>query len=176
MKSPLGLLYAAVEVLAGLSMVAILVLILAGVAFRIDGRQLAGSDDLSGYCLVAVFFLALAPTYRRGEHIRVGMLVNRLTGATRQRVELVLVAVATVCSGWATWWLGRMVYDSWRFNDMAQGLIPVPLWIPQSLMVVGTAILFVALAEDLVRTLPGGKPSYLAHADAEAADTPVFER
>jgi hypothetical protein len=30
-------------------------------------------------------------------------------------------------------WLGRdaFVYDSWTFHEVAQGLIKIPIWIPQ---------------------------------------------
>lgn len=176
MKSPFTLLYAAAEILAGASLVAMLLLILTGVVFRLVGRQLAGSDDLSSYCLVAVFFLGLAPTYRRGEHIRVGMLINRLNGKVRRLTEFVLVGIAGVGTAWATWWLARTVYDSWRFHDMAQGLIAVPLWVPQSAMALGAFILLVALVEDFVRGLGGAAPSHAAYAEVDSLDVPAFER
>jgi TRAP-type C4-dicarboxylate transport system permease small subunit len=175
MKNPLAAVYVAMEVLAGLALIAILVLVLAGVSLRFAGHQLAGSDDLSGFCLVAVIFLGLAPTYRRGEHIRVGLVIDRLTTRARHIAELVITGAALVSSSWATWWIGRMVYDSWRFNDVTQGLLAVPLWLPQASMVLGAAALCLALAEDLVRGLRGLPPSY-ATAHADPAAIPTFER
>ena len=176
MKSPLSYLYTAFEVLAGASLVAILLLILAGVAARFAGGQFAGTDDLSGYCLVGVFFLGLAPTYRRGEHIRVGLLIDRLGGRGRRWLEFSLIVAAVIATGWATWWLGRTVYDSWRFDDMALGLLAVPIWIPQLAMCVGAAGLLIALLEDVVRCLRGLQPSHLDNEEAHPDETLVFER
>lgn len=160
MKSPFRSLYATAEILSGLALVSMLVLIATGIVYRLVGSQLPGSDDLSGYGLVALLFLALAPTYRHGEHIRVGLLVERLHGRPRYALELLIQASATLGAGWAGFWLGRMVYDSWRFHSVAQGLLPVPLWIPQTLMVIGMAIFFIALAEDLILYLRRRPPAH----------------
>jgi TRAP-type C4-dicarboxylate transport system permease small subunit len=176
MKSPFSIVYLAMEVLAGLGLISILLLVLVGVVLRFAGHQFAGSDDLSGFCLVAVIFLGLAPTYRRGEHIRVGLVIDRLTGRARRGAELVIVAASLVCTAWATWWIGRMVYDSWRFNDVTQGLLAIPLWIPQFSMVLGAAGLSLALAEDLVNGLRGRTPSHASIAHTDPGETPVFER
>ncbi|QFI66697.1 TRAP transporter small permease [Sinorhizobium alkalisoli] len=176
MTSPFALLYRLAEMLAAISMILILLLVGGGIVLRTAGFQLAGSDDLAAYCLVAIFFLALGPTYRHAEHIRVGLVIDRLPTAARKPLECLLTVLAALCTAWATWWLGRLVYDSHRFGDVAQGLLPVPLWIPQLSMVVGAAILLVALLEDLVRCARGLKPSYLEVSDQTADDQPLFER
>ncbi|TCT39065.1 TRAP transporter small permease [Martelella mediterranea] len=175
MTSPLTPLYRLAEILAALSMISILLLVGGGIVLRFFGTQFAGSDDLAGYCLVAIFFLALAPTYRRSEHIRVSLLLARLPETLKSKFETVLTLVSMIAVGWATWWLGRLVYDSHRFGDVAQGLLPVPLWIPQLTMVIGMAIFFVALVEDAVRCLSGKAPSYII-AEATSGDDKHFER
>jgi hypothetical protein len=53
-----------------------------------------------------------------------------------------------------------MTYDSYRFNDMAQGVVAVPLWIPQIGYSGGLLILAVALIDELVNVLRGNRPSY----------------
>jgi len=45
------------------------------------------------------------------------------------------------------------VLESYRFNEVSQGLIPVPMWIVQVPMVLGSVLLAVAFAERLVRVL-----------------------
>ncbi|MBP1848824.1 TRAP transporter small permease [Rhizobium halophytocola] len=174
-SSPLTPLYRLAEVLAGLSLILIFVLVGGGVLLRMLGMQLAGSDDFAAYGLVAVFFLALGPTYRRNEHIRVGLIIERLAPRAKAPLEIVLTVLATIATAWATWWLGRMVYDSHRFHDVAQGLIAIPLWLPQLTMVIGTAVLLVALVEDLVRFARRQPASYIAAADAGGEDI-HFER
>lgn len=175
MNSPLSPLYKTAEILAGLSMIMIFLLVGGGVVLRLMGLQLAGNDDLASYGLVGTLFLALAPTYRRNEHIRVGLLIERLGAQLKQRLEVFLVVASTVATGWATWWLARMVYDSLRFGDVAQGLLAVPLWIPQLAMPVGAAILLIALLEDLLRCLVKRAPSYVVAAENDTGET-HFER
>jgi len=53
-----------------------------------------------------------------------------------------------------------MTYDSYRFNDMAQGVVAVPLWIPQTGYSGGLVILAIALIDELVNVLRGNRPSY----------------
>ena len=53
-----------------------------------------------------------------------------------------------------------MTYDSWRFHDMAQGVLSIPLWIPQIGYSGGLLILAIALVDELVHVLKGNKPTY----------------
>ena len=43
-----------------------------------------------------------------------------------------------------------MVYVSWVIKELSQGLIPLPLWIPQLGMAIGTTVLTVAMLDRLV--------------------------
>jgi TRAP-type C4-dicarboxylate transport system permease small subunit len=174
MRRALDALYALSGFLAALSLIAIAAIIVAQVVARALSIQVPSADEFAAYFLVGTGFLALAPTYRRGEHIRVGLLIDRFAGAPRRGVEILVLAVAIIAVGWATYWLGRMVHDSFRFHELSQGLIPVPLWIPQSAMVIGFAVFLIALIEDFITALRGGTPTYLAvKADDNA---PQFER
>jgi TRAP-type C4-dicarboxylate transport system permease small subunit len=168
MQSPLEPLYRLTAFLAVTALVAIASIILADVILRQFGGQVKSSDDVAGFALVATGMLGLAPTYRRGDHIRVGLLIDRLTGGTRKTVEILCLVFGVAAVGWASWWSGHFAYDSWRFNELSQGLIPIPLWFPQFFMFFGLFVLFLAMAEDLIRVLSGGQPSYLANAPAEA--------
>jgi TRAP-type C4-dicarboxylate transport system permease small subunit len=175
MKSPLDPLYNAAAFLAVVALVAIAGIILADVALRQFGSQVRSSDDFAVYALAATAFLGLGPTYRRAEHIRVGLVVDRLTGKPRHALETVVLAVAFVMVGWATWWAWRFVHDSWRFHEISQGLVPVQLWIPQSAMFIGLAVLLIAIGEDLIRMLRGRPASHLAAGSGET-ELPTFER
>jgi TRAP-type C4-dicarboxylate transport system permease small subunit len=165
--SPLDPLYRLTAFLAVTALVAIAGIILADVILRQFGGQIRSSDDFAGFALVATGMLGLAPTYRRGDHIRVGLLLDRLTGGARRAVELACLAFGVAAIGWASWWAGRFVYDSWRFHEVSQGLVPVPLWVPQFFMFFGLFVLLVAMAEDLLRVITGRDPSYIANASAE---------
>jgi len=146
--------------LAGASLVAIFLLMM----FLSIGREInfniPSGDDFASWALVSMAFLGLAHTFKRGEMIRVGLLIERLKGGRRRAAELISLTVASAFIGYFTFQAGRLAHDSWRFNDMSTGVVSVPLWILQLGMVLGLAILLIALVDEWVIVARGGKPTY----------------
>jgi TRAP-type C4-dicarboxylate transport system permease small subunit len=145
---------------AGAFLLAIFVLMMLLSAGRPIGLNIPAGDDLVSWCMVATSFLGLAYTFRHGEMIRVGLLIDRLEGPVRHYVEIFALIVGTLSVGFFTWYAGWLTYDSWRFHDMAQGVLPVPLWIPQIGYSGGLLILFVAFVDELIHVLRGNIPRY----------------
>ena len=58
------------------------------------------------------------------------------------------------------WSVRRFIYESWKFKEVAQGLIKVPIWIPQLTFLIGVAIFFVAVLDELVLVIKRQKPAY----------------
>jgi TRAP-type C4-dicarboxylate transport system permease small subunit len=162
MKSPFDPLYRLTGFLAVACLSAIAIVVLADVALRQFGGQIKSSDDFAGFALVGTALLGLGPTYRHGDHIRVGLVLDRFTGTTRRYIEIFVLVLAVIMVGWATWWIGKFVYDSWRFHEVTQGLLAIPLWIPQIVMPFGLGVLLLALVEDLVLILSGKPTSYMS--------------
>ena len=157
MRRFLDQLYGAAGVVAALFMVGTLLMVLASVLGRMFLFNLRGSDAYAGYCMAAAGFLALAHTLKRGEHIRVTLMLERL-GAKRRRVlELVAHAIAAVFSGAFAFFSTRLVYQSYAFNDISQGNDATPLWIPQMAMAAGAIVLFVAILDESVLLATGRK-------------------
>ena len=52
---------------------------------------------------------------------------------------------------------------------MAQGLIKVPIWIPQMSFLIGVVIFFVAVLDELVAVLRNRKPAYQVAEEARRA-------
>jgi TRAP-type C4-dicarboxylate transport system permease small subunit len=146
--------------LAGLFLVAIFLLMLALAAGRDFGLNIPAGDDFAAWCMAAMAFLGLAYTFRSGEVIRVGLLLDRLHGWTRRVVELLCLAFGSVLIGFFAFQAIRMAYDSWRFADMSQGVIAVPLWIPQLGYAAGLAILAIAFLDELAHVASGHAPRY----------------
>lgn len=162
MRSFLDGLYRFSSLLAGLLVVFIFVIILAQIVGRQLGFAIPSANELSGFAMAGAVFLALAPTLRAGAHIRVGVLIRRLRGGARRGLELSVGAFSLLASGYATLQLWRLVLDSYAYGDLAPGLLPLPIWIPQSLLAVGLTIFAIALADTLVALLRGELPSYLS--------------
>src|SRR5262245_56279410 len=129
---------------AGLFMIAIFVLMMVLSAGRPVGINVPAGDDFVSWCMAAMAFLGLAHTFRQGEMIRVGLLIDRFTGRTRHVIEIIALIVGCWFIGYFAWHAGWMTYDSWRLHDKSQGVIAIPLWIPQLGYSSGLAILFIA--------------------------------
>ncbi len=146
--------------LAGLFLLAIFVLMLALSAGRQFGWNIPAGDDFVSWCMAACAFLGLAHTFKNGEMIRVELIFDKLRGRARHGLEVVSLVAGVGFVGFFAWSAIRLTYDSWRFNDLAQGVVPVPLWIPQTGYALGLVILAIAFADELVRVLSGLKPTY----------------
>ena len=150
MRAALDRLYDAAAYLAALSLVGTLICVLAGIASRLLNWFVAGTDAYAGYCMAAAGFLALAHTLKRGEHIRVSLILERLTGAARHRMELFALAVTAALAAAFAYFSVRLAYQSWSFNDISTGNDATPLWLPQIAMALGTVVLLVAVVDELV--------------------------
>jgi len=136
---------------------AFIVLTLAVQVVSIFGRfvnfTIDGYDAYAGYFLAAGSFFALAHTLRRGDHIRVTLLISRLRGAARVWVEIFCLAVATFLSGYFAYYACKLAWGSWAYNDVSQNVDATPLWIPQLSMALGMVALALAFAEEFVYVL-----------------------
>ena len=143
-------------------MVGILAMVLASVLGRMFGFNLRGSDAYAGYAMAAASFLALAHTLKRGEHIRVNLLLDRFDGRLRRPLELWCHAAGTFFCGALALYSARLVWQSRTFNDISQGNDATPLWIPQIAMAVGAIVLFVAMVDELVGVIRRRAPAAAA--------------
>jgi TRAP-type C4-dicarboxylate transport system permease small subunit len=162
-------LFAACGALAAVFLAGICVLVLTQIGGRLMGIAVPSADEFAGYCLSASSFLALGYALRHNSHIRVTLLIERLSPEWRHRFELFCLVGGLVLSLTLTWYTAEMLYYSITFGDLTQGLVPIPLWIPQMGMMIGVTVLALAFLVDLANTLLGGEPSYLLNARAQTA-------
>lgn len=146
--------------LSGVSLVAIFMLMMLMSIGREINFNIPSGDDFAAWALVSMAFLGLAHTFKRGEMIRVGLLIERLQGGRRRIAELSALTIAAGFIGYFTFQAGLLALDSWRFNDMSTGVVSVPLWIPQLAMVIGLGILLIALIDEWIIVARGGRPTY----------------
>jgi TRAP-type C4-dicarboxylate transport system permease small subunit len=169
MRRSLDLLYSASGALAALCLAAVFLVMLAQALGREIGVLVRGADDLSAWLTAAAAFFALGHTFRRGELVRMGLAIERLPPRARWWSELLALSLAAIFSGWMTWAVVAFVYDSWKFHEVAQGLIRIPIWIPQLAFALGMLIFFIAVLDDLVAVLRRRKPAYQVAAEERRA-------
>lgn len=158
--------YAAVRWLTDAAMAlaaASVLLSLALVCYSVLTRYLANRpepwvDEAVGYVLVASVMFAIAEALRRGEHIAVDFVAERLPPGGRRAVHalgMVAVAVtaaALIVEGWGMVEFSRMI------GIISIGYLEIPIWIPQAMVPLGGLLLLLAALAELLRMAAGLPP------------------
>jgi TRAP-type C4-dicarboxylate transport system permease small subunit len=168
MRRALDALYLAAGYAAALFMIGTLAMVLAGVTGRLFGFYLRGTDAYAGYYMAASSFLALAHTLKRGEHIRVTLILQHVPERAHRALEVWCFLAATFLAGALAYFSMRLAWQSYAFNDISQGADATPLWLPQLSMAAGCMVMFIAFADDLVCLLRG-RPNMPQAAGGEPA-------
>lgn len=159
-------------VIAGLVLVQVFGRILDG-TLRLLNMPIAGItvpslNEIAGFLFVAATFLALASTLRKADHIRVSMLIKAVSPGVRRMLEGLVLAVGTMLATYAAYHGVLQVVDSIQFSAVSFGVIPIPLWIPQTALAVGLVVFAIAMADELVTVLTSGVPTYQVHEEAKS--------
>jgi len=155
MRRVLDGLYNSAAALAALCMVGLLTMVMLSVVSRQIGFNVRGTDAYAGYLMAGAGFLALAHTLKKGEHIRVTLILNALQGPWRKALEIWSLGFASVLSTVMAFYSCKLVWDSLQFNDVSTGVDATALWIPQLVMAVGTVVFAIAFVDDFNLELQG---------------------
>lgn len=145
----------------GALMVATLLLI---VVFEVVSRYFFNAPthwvtEISTYLVVGTVFLSLGLTYRRKEHIRIEFMVDLLPDARRAPIMRFAEWLGVFFVAVSSWQMLRYVLSEYTTDTRSWGLLSVPLWIPQSMVVVGLLVLLVAMLDRMDRHAHGLKPA-----------------
>ena len=129
-------------------------------------RPLPWVDELAGYLLVASVMLAAADALFEGEHIRVDIIVERLSARGRYVAGLIgLVAVLAAAALLAVEGADMVAFS--RMVDLkSNGYLAVPMWMPQLLVPVGAALMGVAAIVAFVAAWRAGAATESAKSEA----------
>ncbi len=155
MRKALDTLYNSAAALAAFFMVALLIMVLLSITGRQFNFHVPGTDAYAGYLMAGSGFLALAHTLKRGEHIRVTLLLSALKGRWKKGMEVWAYGFASALSAMFAYYCCRLAWQSKTFNDVSTSSDATPLWIPQIAMAVGSVILAIAFLDELVLELSG---------------------
>ncbi|HSV45770.1 MAG TPA: TRAP transporter small permease [Ramlibacter sp.] len=129
------------------------------------GRQLGfptgAINDLVAWLCAAAAFFTMAHAFKHGDFVRVTLLLEKLAPPARRRYELACLGIASVALAYLAFWACRFTWQSWQFNELAQGLWAVPIWIPQLSFAIGSLLFLVAVLDELVLVLRGGVPTFV---------------
>ena len=100
--------------------------------------------------MAAAGFLALAHTLKRGEHIRVTLLIASLKGEAKRALEIWALFGASLFALLFAFYSGKLAWQSYTLHDVSTGNDATPLWLPQLTMAIGTAVLAMAFVDELL--------------------------
>ena len=121
---------------------AMMVLVVVDVGLRtFAGMSLLLTEEVSGYLLVLVAYLAFAEALKQGRHVRVDLLITFLPDRLRARLDLILSLLGLTAMIVVTWRSIIMVYRSYIRDVRIPGILLTPVYLPQIIMVVGVLAL-----------------------------------
>ena len=147
--------YRFLMLLACIAMAASFAVIMLGVVAREAQWDIQGLDAYAGYAIAAALFLALPETLRHGDHIRVTLVLQRLSPKVKNAFEYGCLAIAVALSGYLAWFSCRLVWVSYTTHDVSPSADVTALWIPQLAMALGCIGLAVSFLEALVSRMHG---------------------
>lgn len=167
MRKLLNNTYLASGYLSGLSILMITLLIVAQVVGRLFGFIVPSAEDFAVYSLASATFFGLAYTFHEGGHIRVTLAIKSLPPKVRRFQEGAILIFAALLTAFMAFYMVHLAWESYEFEEVSYGYIPIPLWMPQVPVALGSIMFAIAVADDLICMLMGKAPKYMQHEDEE---------
>ena len=119
-------------------------------AFMICYEIIARSMEISTYLLVLAGFFGMAYTMRKNGHITVDFLYSRFPRPLQRGLDIVTSILSLfavyVCMTEST----NYMLMSQAMGVVSPSLLRVPMWIPQTFMVIGFVLLFLEIINHLL--------------------------
>lgn len=145
-------------VIGGTSIAVMVSLITVDVVGRYFGRPTLIASEISGYLLVALTFFGLTWTQKKGKHIRISVLTQRLSPKKRRYLSVAIFIVSIIFLTWLVWLTAVPAIRCYTMGIISLTPLGTPMWIPYMFVPVGLAIFVIQLLSQLIRqeALEGG--------------------
>lgn len=138
---------------ASLFLILIAILIVLSILARTFDFYIAGLNEYSGYCLAAASFFGLAYTFEAGGHIRITLFIEKMSKKTKSIFEIWCLTAASIFSGFLSYYLIKMTYTSYLFEERSEGADGILLWPPQITLAIGSSLLFICIIHQFIKRL-----------------------
>jgi TRAP-type C4-dicarboxylate transport system permease small subunit len=119
------------------------------------GRSLEFSWEYGAFLMAAAFFLGLGWTLGQGGHVRVAFLAGLVPPALARWVEVAATVLGLAIAGFLTSALAGLTWSSLIDGSRTFTATATPLAIPQGIITLGAALLWLQLVARLIRLLRG---------------------
>ncbi len=110
------------------------------------------TDEYSAYGLAAIIFLGAGYCLKEKGHIRITLVLGFLPEKFSRIITCIATGITTVFMGYLWWYLYKMVGATVRYNSTSGTLTNTPLWIPQTVMLIGAACFTVQFVATTIKT------------------------
>jgi len=108
------------------------------------------AQEVSIYLFMWTMFAGAAYTLEQGKHVRIDLLIYRLSPAARRRLEIFTGALGLIFSLVVTYQGYEMVMAAFKYHKLSATPLRFPMWIPQASLPVGFLLLSVQFAAGLM--------------------------
>lgn len=132
-----------------------MVLTVVGVIGRGAKHPIRGEVEAITLIIVWVVFYCLSIAQRRGEHIAVGTVFDRLSAGAQRRVLLALLSIGIFICVLLSW--STLMNTTWAYqaHDTLVGAIILPTWWARTAMPIGMFVVTMRLIVQLVQIARG---------------------
>lgn len=99
--------------------------------------SLGGADELSGYAMAISCSWAFAYALYRKAHIRIDVVYSRLAARLRLALDILSLSLFALFMTVLSYFAGQVVLTSIARQSTANTSLQTPMWIPQSLWLIG---------------------------------------
>lgn len=127
-------------------------LIFMQIVLRWLGSATIWVEELARYIMLYLLWVAASYAVKRNEHIRLTVLVEKVTGKKRDKLELVVLGVWLM---FALWLLVEGIFLVQKISAMHQvsAAMRIPMVIPYASAPVGGLLMSVRLVQKIIETL-----------------------
>ncbi len=147
----LGTAERALNLVAAGAILLVMVLVTTQIVARKLGQAIPGIYESAELLMVAIVFLGLAYTQSQHGHVRMELLVIRLSPRWRNTLEVFTLLLSLGLFVIITYKSWGNAYQSWQMKDVTMGLIDWPVWPAKILVPIGSGLLSLRFIAHLLR-------------------------
>lgn len=110
------------------------------------------ADEYCAYGLAAIIFLGAGYCLKEKGHIRITLVLGLLPDKMSRIITFLASGITTIFMGYLWWYLFKMVKATLRYNSTSGTLTNTPLWIPQTVMLIGAAFFLIQVVATTAKT------------------------
>jgi TRAP-type mannitol/chloroaromatic compound transport system permease small subunit len=141
--------------------------------------SMGGADEISNYALAMSCSWAFAFTLFRKAHIRIDVLYTRMGIAMRFALDIISLALFALFVTIVSYYASLVLYTSIARQSVANTPLATPMWIPQSLWLIGligfAVSIYLILAGVIYNLIKGNAEKATQLAGASTLDEEIEE-